>query len=426
MKELSIDSREFLNPTRKPSGLDKLARKVIRSRLAEVGEGVISITEDGTADVYGEMTDSMPLAAHITVKDPRFYSEVAFGGTIGSGEAFIHDYWECDDLTALVRILLRNKHVLGNLDSGTAMFTRPLQRLFHWLNRNTQEGSRRNIAAHYDLGNDFYALWLDPTMMYSSGVYARPDMTLEEASVYKLDLICRKLGLESSDRVIEIGTGWGGFAMHAAKHYGCHVTTTTISKEQHAWAERAIREAGLEDRITLLLEDYRDLGGQFDKLVSIEMIEAVGHEYHDTFFRKCAELLKPDGQMLLQAITIADQQYASYKKGVDFIKRYIFPGGCLTSVTGMTETMTRVTDMRAVHIEDIGPHYATTLEAWRERFFATLDRVRELGYSDEFIRMWHYYLAYCEGGFAERAIGNVHMLVMRPGARPRLAEDWAC
>ena len=247
MKDLSIDSREFLNPTRKPSGLDKLARKVIRSRLQEVAEGIISITEDGVTDSFGTSTAAVPLSAHITVKDPRFYSEVAFGGTIGSGEAFIHDYWDCDDLTALVRILLRNKHVLSNLDSGAAIFTKPLQRLFHWLNRNTQEGSRRNIAAHYDLGNDFYSLWLDPTMMYSSAVFARPEMTLEEASVHKLDLICRKLDLKASDRIIEIGTGWGGFAMHAARHYGCHVTTTKISKEQHAWAERAIREAGLED-----------------------------------------------------------------------------------------------------------------------------------------------------------------------------------
>jgi cyclopropane-fatty-acyl-phospholipid synthase len=425
MKEISIDSHDFLAPTRKPTGLDKLARKVIRARLGEIRSGRISITDGGETASFGSPDARVPLSAHITVKDPRFYSEVAFGGTIGSGEAWIHDYWECDDLTALVRILLRNLHVLHNLDSGTAMLTRPLQRLFHWLNRNTQEGSRRNIAAHYDLGNDFYALWLDRTMMYSSAVFPRPDMTLEEGSLAKLDLICRKLALTEKDRVIEIGTGWGGFAIHAARNYGCHVTTTTISREQYAWAEKAIRDAGVEDRVTLLLKDYRDLDGQYDKLVSIEMIEAVGHKYHDTFFRKCAALLKPDGQMLLQAITIADQQYDRYKRSVDFINRYIFPGGCLTSITGMTDTMTRFTDLRAVHIEDIGPHYARTLELWRERFFAAMDDISALGYSDEFVRMWHYYLAYCEGGFAERAIGNVHMLIMRPDARPGLAEDWS-
>ena len=425
MKEVSIDSREFLSPMRKPSGLDKIARKVIRSRLGEVMSGRITVTDGNDTASYGSPDARMPLSAHITVKDPRFYSEVAFGGTIGSGEAWIQVYWDCEDLTALVRILLRNQHVLHNMDSGAAMLTRPLQRFFHWLNRNTQKGSRRNIAAHYDLGNDFYSLWLDSTMMYSSAVFPHPGMTLEEASVSKLDLICRKLALTEKDRVIEIGTGWGGFAIYAAQTYGCNVTTTTISREQFAWAEKAVREAGVEDRVTLLLEDYRDLDGRYDKLVSIEMIEAVGHRYHDAFFRKCAGLLKPDGQMLLQAITIADQQYDRYKRNVDFINRYIFPGGCLTSISGMTETMTRATDMRAVHIEDIGPHYARTLELWRERFFKVLDDVRALGYSDEFIRMWHYYLAYCEGGFLERAIGNVHMLIMRPDARPVLAENWS-
>ena len=425
MKEVSIDSETFLESSRKPAGLDRLARKVIRARLKEVREGEIIVTENGQTTRYGSVTDSVPLSAHITITDPRFYSEVAFGGTIGSGEAWIHGYWTCNDPTALVRLLLRNKHVLQNMNSGAALLTRPLQRLLHWLNRNTKRGSRRNIAAHYDLGNRFYALWLDETMMYSSAVFSRPDMSLKEASVEKLDLICRKLGLGKDDSVMEIGTGWGGFAIHAAREYGCHVTTTTISKEQHAFAEAAIREQGLEDRVTLLLKDYRELDGEYDKLVSIEMIEAVGHRFHDTFFAKCAELLRPDGQMLLQAITIADQQYERYKKGVDFINRYIFPGGCLTSVTGMTDSLTRVTDLRAVHVEDIGPHYATTLRHWRERFFAKLDEVRALGYSEAFIRMWQYYLCYCEGGFAERAIGNVHMLLMRPEARPKLPHHWS-
>ena len=217
--------------------------------------------------------------------------------------------------------------------------------------------------------------------------------------------------------MIEIGTGWGGFAMHAARHYGCHVTTTTISQQQHDYAAQAIRDAGLEDRITLLFDDYRDLDGQYDKLVSIEMIEAVGHEFHETYFKKCCELLKPDGQMLLQAITIADQRYDQYKTSVDFIKRYIFPGGCLTSVTDMTKVMTESTDMRVIHLEDIGPHYATTLREWHDRFFARIDEVRKLGYSDAFVRMWQFYLAYCESAFLERVIGDVQMLMMRPGAR---------
>ncbi len=425
MKDLSIDSEEFLESTRKPTGLDKLARRVIRARLEEVKLGQIVVTENGVTRAYGEPCPEVPLTAHITITDPRFYSEVAFGGTIGSGEAWIHGYWTCSDLTALVRILLRNQHVLHNMNRGAALVTRPLQRLFHWLNRNTKEGSRRNIAAHYDLGNDFYRLWLDETMMYSSGVFSQPGMSMRDASIEKLDLICRKLDLKAGDDVVEIGTGWGGFALHAAANYGCRVTTTTISREQHAWAADAIRKAGLEDRITLLLKDYRELKGEYDKLVSIEMIEAVGHEFHDVFFRKCASLLRPSGQMLIQAITIADQHYERYKKGVDFIKRYIFPGGCLTSVSGMTDTMTRVTDLRAVHIEDIGPHYATTLRHWRDCFFERLDQVKDLGYSEAFIRMWQYYLCYCEGGFAERTIGNVHLLAMRPNARPRLSEEWA-
>ena len=255
-------------------------------------------------------------------------------------------------------------------------------------------------------------------MMYSSAIFEHADISLDVASAAKLDRICRKLDLGPDDHVLEIGAGWGGFAIFAAENYGCRVTTTTISKQQHHYARYAIAEAGLEDRIALLQSDYRDLEGQYDKLVSIEMIEAVGHEYHDAYFGKCCELLKRDGLMLLQAITIADQHYERAKKTVDFIKRYIFPGGCLTSVTAMSDTLTRVTDMRIVDLEDIGPHYAETLQRWRERFFANIDAVRGMGFSEEFIRMWQYYLCYCEGGFLERAIGNVQLLMIRPDARP--------
>lgn len=418
MKELTIQSREFLAGTRKPSGLDNFARRVVRQRLETIRFGQIVVSENGRHETFGRLTPEFPLTAHIAINDPRFYSEIAFGGVIGSGEAFIHGYWSCEELTTLVRILLRNREVLGDMNSGAARLTRPLQRLFHRLNRNTRDGSRRNISAHYDLGNDFYRLWLDETMMYSAAVFDRPDMTLTEASTAKLDRICRKLDLKPSDHVVEIGTGWGGFAMHAAQHYGCRVTTTTISREQHDYAAAAIRKAGLEDRIELLFSDYRDLEGKYDKLVSIEMIEAVGWQFHDQFFAKCSDLLKQDGEMLLQAITIADQYYEDYKHSVDFIRRYIFPGGCLTSLTGMSDTLTRVTDMRSVHIEDIGPHYATTLEHWRERFVDELDAVRELGYSEEFIRMWLFYLCYCEGAFMERTIGNLQMHIAKPLARP--------
>ena len=418
MKPVSIDSPEFLEASRKPTSLEALARRVVRARLESLRNGQIVISENGRHETFGAVTDALPLTAHITVHSPRFYSDIAFGGAVGAGESYIHGCWSCEELTTLIRILVRNRDVLLDMDSGTARLTRPLQKLFHRLNRNTRTGSRRNIAAHYDLGNDFYSLWLDERMMYSSAIFEHADTSLEAASVAKLDRICRKLKLSPGDHVLEIGTGWGGFAIYAAENYGCRVTTTTISKEQHDYAKAAIAEAGLEDRITLLRSDYRDLDGQFDKLVSIEMIEAVGHEFHDTFFRKCCDLLKKDGLMLLQAITIADQHYERARTTVDFIKRYIFPGGCLTSVTAMSETLTRVTDMRVIDLDDIGPHYAATLRHWHQRFCNSLDQVRGMGFSEEFIRMWHYYLCYCEGGFLERAIGNVQMLMMRPDARP--------
>jgi len=418
VKSVSISSREFLDSNRTPTGLESLARRVVRARLRSLRLGQIIITENGRRETFGKLTDELPLTAQLTVHDPRFYSDVAYGGSIGAGDSYIHGHWSCGELTTLVRILLRNRDVLLDIDSGLAILTRPFQKAFHWLNRNTRSGSRRNIAAHYDLGNDFYRLWLDERMMYSCAFFERPDASLDVASVVKLDRICRKLRLAPNDNVLEIGSGWGGFAIHAAANYGCTVTTTTISDEQFDYARQAIARHGLQDRIRLLRSDYRDLKGCYDKLVSIEMIEAVGHEYHDAYFRKCCELLKPDGQMLLQAITIADQYYERAKRSVDFIKRYIFPGGCLTSVTAMAHALTRCTDMRIVDVEDIGPHYAMTLRHWHERFFERIDQVREMGFPDEFIRMWQYYLCYCEGGFLERALGNVQMLIMRPDARP--------
>jgi len=421
MKAVSIGSDEFLDLSRRSTRLDRVARRVVSARLHAMQQGQVVVSEGGRHTTYGTLTDKLPLTAQITVNDARFYSDIAFGGSIGAGESYIHGHWFCDELTTLVRIMLRNREALDGVDSGMALLASPVQKLFHLMNRNTQRGSRRNIAAHYDLGNDFYALWLDANMMYSSAVFERSDMTLEQASTAKLDRICRKLQLEPCDHVVEIGTGWGGFALHAARNYGCRVTTTTISSRQYEYARHAIDDAGLADRITLLRSDYRELRGEFDKLVSIEMVEAVGHQYHETFFRKCCELLKRDGLMLLQAITIADRYYERAKRSVDFIKRYIFPGGCLMSLTDMLATMTRATDLRAIDVEDIGPHYATTLRHWRERFERHADRIRAMGFSEEFLRMWRYYLCYCEGGFIERAIGDVQMLMIRPDARPQSA-----
>lgn len=413
----SIQSQQLTQSNSRSSWIDRLARRIVLSRLEQLQVGQIVVSEHGGQVSFGRLTEEFPLTVQLRVLDPKFYSDIAFGGAVGAGEAYINGHWACDELGDLLRLLIRNREVLETMNSGLAALSTPIRKFFHALNKNTRRGSRKNIAAHYDLGNDFYRLWLDQTMMYSCAYFETQETSLKDASIEKLDRICRKLNLTASDAVVEIGTGWGGFAIHAAEHYGCHVTTTTISEQQYNFAKQEIIDAGLQDKITLLFKDYRDLEGTYDKLVSIEMIEAVGHEYHDTYFRKCCELLKPDGEMLLQSITIADQNYDQYKTGVDFIKRYIFPGGCLTSVTDMTRTLTENTDMRVIHLEDIGPHYATTLRHWHDRFFARIDEVRRLGYSDAFVRMWEFYLVYCESAFIERAIGDVQLLIMRPGAR---------
>ena len=336
---------------------------------------------------------------------------MAFGGSVGAGESFMAGDWTADDLTALVRILLVNRGLLDALDSGWSRLAEPARRLLHAAARNTRSGSRRNIAAHYDIGNDFFELFLDPTMMYSCAVFERADMSLEQAQVAKLDRLCRKLDLKPGDHLLEIGTGWGALALHAARHYGCRVTTTTISREQHALARRRIDDAGLAERVTLLLADYRDLEGRYDKLVSVEMIEAIGHQYFDTFFRRCSELLAPGGTMVLQAITIDDRQYESARDSVDFIKRHIFPGCCIPSVTALAQSAARASTLRIVDLEDIGPHYATTLAAWRRNLFENAARVRARGYPEALLRMWHFYLCYCEGGFAERALGDVQIVL---------------
>jgi cyclopropane-fatty-acyl-phospholipid synthase len=417
-KTLSIDSPDFLDSSAKPRWLDRFARRSVIRKLRSLHQGEIIIQEGDRSETFGKTDERCQLKARIDVRSPAFYSDIAFGGSIGAGEAFIHGHWEASDLVALGRILLRNRDVLDNMNGGAALLAQPFRKAFHWLNRNTRSGSRKNIAAHYDLGNEFYALWLDPEMMYSCAYYPDADTTLEVASVAKLERICTKLRLSPDDHVIEIGTGWGGFAVYAARNYGCRVTTTTISGQQHEYAKARIEAAGLADKITLLKKDYRDLAGQYDRLVSIEMIEAVGHEYLDTYFRKCASLLKPEGEMLIQAITIADQRYERAKRSVDFIKRYIFPGGFLPSVTAMTSTMANETDLRAIHIEDIGLHYARTLHDWRDRFFARIDEVRGLGYTDKFLRLWDFYLTYCESAFLERAIGDVQLHAIKPLARP--------
>lgn len=412
-----LDARIAPGTTPKPRFLDGIARRVLLQRLQQLRDGEL-ILHDGRDEFrFGQVTARCPLQISIQVRDPRFYSDIAFGGSIGAGEAYMADYWQTNDLTGLVRLLLCNRHVLDGMEGGLAALTVPLQKVLHWFNRNTRDGSRRNIAAHYDLGNPFFQCMLDDTMMYSCAIFARPEMSLYDAQIYRLDQICRKLDLQPEDHLLEIGTGWGGLAIHAARHYGCRVTTTTISREQYELAKTRVEDAGLTDRITLLLEDYRNLRGHYDKLVSIEMIEAVGHQYYDEYFARCSKLLKPNGLMLLQAITIADQRYEAAKNSVDFIQRYIFPGSCIPSVTALINSITRRSDLRLFDLEDIGPHYATTLQRWRENVLQQGEQLHALGYRREFLRMWEFYLCYCEGGFLERAIGDVHMLLAKPENR---------
>ncbi len=422
--QASLRASSQASPRRERASLiDRVAEAAVRRRLGGLAHGVLHLLDGDSSATYGARTAICPLEVTVRVHDSRFYSDMALGGSVGAGEAYMQGWWSVDDLTLLVRVLLHNRAVLDGMESGLARLAAPARKALHWVARNSRDGSRRNIAAHYDLGNDFFELFLDPTLMYSCALFERPGMSLEQASVAKLDSVCRKLGLRPGDRLCEIGTGWGGLALHAARHYGCHVTTTTISRQQHAKARERIDAAGLSDRVTLLLEDYRDLdaarlGGPFDKLVSIEMIEAVGHQYFDAFFGKCSSLLKPDGMMLLQSITIADRFYDAALKSVDFIQRYIFPGSCIPSVSALSASIARSSDLGVFHLEDIGPHYALTLRQWRENLFANLDGVRRLGYPESFIRMWEFYLCYCEGGFEERVLGDVHMLLVKPQARP--------
>jgi cyclopropane-fatty-acyl-phospholipid synthase len=400
-------------------GLDRLLRQRLLARLDGIQGGQIRI-HDELGDVFlGQSAHSDGLSVTMRIHDPDFYRQVATHGSVGAGEAYMDGLWSCDDLVSLVRLLVRNRDLLDGMESGLARIGGYAMKTLHALKRNTRLGSRRNISAHYDLGNDFFKLFLDENLMYSSAIFADASDSLERASQRKLDRICEKLDLKPSDHLLEIGTGWGGMALHAARHYGCRVTTTTISSEQHALASQRIAEAGLSDRVTLLQTDYRDLQGSYDKLVSIEMIEAIGHQYLDTYFEKCASMLKPDGLALIQAITIEDHRYQQALTSVDFIKRHVFPGSFIPCVSAMVDAAARAGKLRLINLEDFGTSYAATLNHWRHRFNARLDRVRAQGYDDRFIRMWDFYLSYCEGGFLERSISDVHLLLARSGNRRR-------
>ena len=417
---------------RSPGLVVRVARRLVLQRLASLAEGELELIDPGAGEGqeqrlrFGARTSACPLHATLRVQDPHFYAAVALGGALGAAEAYVEGLWHSDDLVAVVRVMARNRQVLGDLERGLARLVVPLRKLAHALRRNSRAGSRRNIAAHYDLGNDFYRQFLDPTMMYSCALFDGLDEdapgALQAASLAKLDLVCRKLELKPGDEVVEIGTGWGGFALHAARGYGCRVTTTTISRQQFKYAREQVHRLGLEDRVEVLLEDYRDLTGprfqgRFDKLVSLEMIEAVGYRYLDGYFATCSGLLKPQGMGLIQAITLADQEFERYRRNVDFIQRYIFPGAQLLSLSAITRCLARSTDLTLFHLHDITPHYASTLRLWRRSFLEHAAEIRALGFSESFLRLWEYYFCYCEGGFEERVIGDVQLLLTKPLCR---------
>jgi cyclopropane-fatty-acyl-phospholipid synthase len=390
-------------------------RGLVLPRIAGLTEGLLTLRENGSGTTFGHAAAD-GLAAEVEVKDPAFWRRVATGGTLGSAESYAAGEWDTPDLTSVVRLVARNVSAMDGLEQGLARLRRPVDAVWHALRRNTRTGSRRNIAEHYDLGDDFFALMLDPTLTYSCGIFERPEATLEEASIAKIDRLCRMLRLGADDHLLEIGTGWGAFAIHAASRYGCRVTTTTISANQLARARQRVADAGLSDRVTVLHADYRDLTGRFDKIVSVEMLEAVGAAFYETFFARCGSLLEDDGLMALQVITIADARYEQHVRGVDFIKRYVFPGSNIPSITALLQAATRASDLTLRQLEDIGPHYATTLAAWRANLAANADAVGKLT-EERFRRIWHFYLCYCEAGFAERYLGDAQMLFAKPRAR---------
>jgi cyclopropane-fatty-acyl-phospholipid synthase len=392
-----------------------LARNAVLTQLRNLRHGRLRLICQDQEWLFGDVDSA--LHAEVEIFDEAAWGMVAANGSIGAGEAYIHGYWRSPDLAAVTRLFVANLEVLDALEGGLARLGRPVLRLLHWLNRNSRRGARRNILAHYDLGNALFERLLDPTMMYSAAMFDSQEQSLEQGQLNKLERICDKLALRPDDHLLEIGTGWGSLAIHAATRHGCRVTTTTLSEAQYAHTLQRVRDLGLQERITVLREDYRDLGGRFDKLVSIEMIEAVGHRYLPVYFRRCASLLKDDGLMLLQAITIRDQRYEQAQRSVDFIQRYIFPGGALPSLSVMLQTASCHTALNLVHMEDFGLDYARTLQHWRENLRQSRTALTELGYDDTFQRLWEFYLCYCQGGFEERAIGVAQLLWAAPAAR---------
>ena len=414
--QISVDSlANSIQKMQKSTRMTSFFKSILFRKLKGINNGELTIIDGAKKHIFGIAGSAFK--AELEVYSQEFYVFLGSGGTNGAAEAYTAGYWSSKNLLTLIQLIIKNKNTLLGLESGLARLTNPITKFIHKQRQNTLQGSKNNILAHYDLSNDFYKLWLDPTMTYSSGIFSRKESSMQDASVEKIDRICRKLNLSNKDNVLEIGTGWGSFAVHAAKNYGCKVTTTTISDNQFQYASELISNEGLSDKITLLSKDYRELEGVFDKVVSIEMIEAVGAEYVPGFFEKASSLLKKNGLMVLQGITYNDPNFDDYKNSVDFIRKYIFPGSCLVAMPQILNAIKEKTDMVMIDSEDITQHYAKTLEIWREDFQKALPQVKELGFSESFTRIWNFYLVYCEAGFLENLIGDFQLVFAKPDSK---------
>jgi len=408
-----VEQVSGLKVRKQANWLDKRCRSLVFSVLAKLDHGQIELVDNSQRFLFPEFAENKSLLGRINIHDSSVYRDFVKGGSIGAAEAYIAGKWSSPNLTTVIRIFARAQQQTDALEQKKPWLTKLKYALLHRSNRNSQTGSKKNILAHYDLGNELYSRFLDPQMMYSSAIYPQAEASLAQAQQHKLSTICQRLELKTTDHLLEIGTGWGGLAIYAAQHYGCKVTTTTISDAQYAYAKQRIEALGLTEQITLLKKDYRDLTGEYDKLVSIEMIEAVGFEYLPSFFQQCNQRLKSGGKLLIQSITIADQRFGYYKQNVDFIQRYIFPGGFLPSVTILTQNLTQHTELVTESIDDIGLDYAKTLAHWREAFLNSWSELTQFGYDEKFKRLWLYYFAYCEGAFLERSTSTVHLLARK-------------
>ncbi len=394
------------------------SKQLLLNLINNISTGRLTIKDSEEEIILGQSGDRQNLSAEVIIHNQDTYRKMILGGILASGESYIEGDWDSSDLVLVTQLFSANVEILEKMRRQRSLLGKVALTLRHFLSKNSIKGSKRNIAAHYDLGNDFFELFLDQRMMYSSAIFSKGATNLDDASRDKLETISDHLQLSSKDHLLEIGTGWGGMAIYAAEKFGCKVTTTTISEQQFKYTCNKVAELGLSNKVTVLLQDYRNLKGKFDKLVSIEMIEAVGDEFFGKYFACCSQLLKPNGRMVIQAITIPDQRYQAAVETVDFIKRYIFPGGCLPSIGKIAYHVAKNTDMRITHLEDITGDYASTLAIWRNRFLSELEKVQQQGFDQKFIRMWEFYLAYCEGGFRERIIGAAQICFDKPNFIP--------